>query len=108
MDMDSIAMIVSLIGIGLVSLWAEFAARAIIANRPATLVRVSAVVVVGLLILAVVAVGPWIAMSAWHGILHRNLADTNLLLASLIMFGPAVILQIGCAIYFALRGNAST
>ena len=72
MDADSIAIIVSFLGLLGTPLWGKLSARLVIGEGAATPLRITGVVLVSLLVMTAVFVGPWIAMMSWHGLFAKN------------------------------------
>lgn len=103
MDIDTVAIGVSLLGMGMSPFWAKWSAQAILRDGCTTTLRVAAVVVTSLAILGLVHVGPWFALMIHHGTLWTNLTEPMFPVGMAILFGPGVILQTGCALSFSRR-----
>lgn len=96
--MDDVLMITSFVALLMAPFWAYWSSLAIARlklGRAAHVVSVLALSIVAMLILHV---GPWVLGSYMYGLLGRNLADPKAPVIAAVLFGPAIIVQIACAL----------
>ena len=102
MDLDSVLIIVSMVGLMMAPFWSKWwnlALKNAVVSRHQ---RIAGVLLLSLATLLVVHVGPWVLMAIMHGTITANLADPMLPFGLTIMFGPSVAIQIIVALTLSL------
>jgi hypothetical protein len=65
--------------------------------------RIGVAVLLSVATLLVFEAGPWVAMGALHGNLLKFVVARDAPYVLALLFGPSVLMQIGLAIYLAVR-----
>ena len=98
MDVESVLIITSLLGLGMAPFWAKWATGTLARFNLSPLARTSCVVVLSVLAMLISFVGPWVIMAHVRGLLWHNLADPTTPYIATVFFGPGVALQVWLAI----------
>jgi hypothetical protein len=101
MDFDSVLMFASFAGFAMAPFWGKWWSTFVLRGRKPNLARVCAIALLSLATLCIFHVGPWLVMSARHGLLQENLSRPDAPIAAMIVFGPGILIQAFFAIYFA-------
>lgn len=93
MDIDSLLMAISFLGLAMAPFWAKWWSAALGRGSTDRWQHFGGVLSLSLMTMLAVHVGPWILMSALGGTLTANLDDPKLPLGMLMMFGPGILIQ---------------
>jgi hypothetical protein len=84
-------------------MWSKWSSKLVMRGRSSLVGHVCAVLALSLALLAVFHAGPWFVMGAIYGVPGFSTAPV----AAAIFFGPGVLVQATCAIFFAVRDHGS-
>lgn len=109
MDIDSPLILASIAGFGMAPYWAKWSNAAFMKMQLPTLARLSGVVFLSVLAMAVFAIGPWILIAIAHG--SSNFSDPNvrpaLLLTIAACLGFQAVIAVAAVLISGKSANAS-